>query len=91
MKNLDPLFIARIIALSVGGAALLYATCCHGYHFGPGLSSPVDLHVDIKEAYEDKIKKEDPDLYERYTRDYDHHENNLRDEGYCGDHGRDYN
>lgn len=91
MKKLDPLFIARIIAISIAGVVLFYAKVCHAYHFGPGLSSPVDLHVDIEEAFHEKMKKEEPELYEKYSRDYDSSSSYSRDEGYCGDHGRDYN
>jgi hypothetical protein len=89
MKQLDPLFVIRLLALFIGGLCLLYTTCVHGYHFGPGLSSPVDLHVDIKEAYEEKMKKEEEKEYS--SKDYETHSSYQNDVGYCSDHGRDYN
>jgi len=88
------MFVIRILALLLGGLALLYTTITHAYHFGPGLSSPVDLHVDLEHAYEERMEKEEPELkraHERETRSYDCNDYaHSNDAGSCGDHGRDY-
>lgn len=90
------MFVARIAALIAGLIALLYVTLAHGYYFGPGLSSPVDLHVNLEEAFDEKMKKEEPELVRKrdYDRSYDckdYEDNSYRnDPGYHNDHGRDY-
>ena len=91
----DPMFVIRIIALLFGALALFYTAVLHSYHFGPGLSSPVDLHIDIESGFDEKMKKEEPELYRSYEREknFDRYESSLtyeNDTGYCGDHGRDY-
>ena len=92
----DPMFVARIAALIAGLIALGYITCVQAYHFGPSISSPVDLHVNVENAFEEKMKKEEPELVRKknYDRSYDSKDcedsTYHNDPGYHSDHGRDY-